>query len=117
MSRRRQKKPRGQRADKVKSKSGFPLADQVSDPRATTETSSQALAGAGWPIAPPSAGRPTRQPITIALASSLYARAKNVVKLTPDLTLGGLVVEALQTHLDKLERRLKGTDGSDESEE
>lgn len=115
MSKRRQKKSRGQRGGKSKdrqgTKSGFPLADE---PGTTTETSATALAGAGWPIAPPSTGRSTREPITIGLAAALYARAKKVVQATPGLTLGSLAVEALQTHLDKLERQLKDANRSDE---
>lgn len=106
MSRRRQKKPRGQRAGKAKRKSGFLLADESSKAGPATETSSLALAGAGWPIAPPSEGRRKREPITIQLASALYVRAKKVVQATPELTLGSLAVEALQTHLDKLETQL-----------
>ena len=127
MAKGRQKRSRAQRASKAKDRRGanfaHPPAGAISEPRMTTETSPMALAGAGWPIAMPPAKRGKRERITIRLAADLFARAKNAVKSTPGLTFAGLAVEALQKHLDDVERQRnepvpsrEGEPKSDESE-
>ena len=111
MAKGRQKRSRAQRTSKAKDRRGtkfaHPPGGAIGDPRMTMETSALALAGggAGWPIAAPPAGRGKRERITIRLAANLFVRAKNAVKSTPGLTLAGLAVEALQKHLDDLERQ------------
>ena len=130
MAKGRQKRSRAQRTSKAKDRRGtkfaHPPAGAIAKPRTTMETSPLALlagAGAGWPIAAPLAGRGKRERITIRLAADLFVRAKNAIKSTPGLTLAGLAVEALQKHLDDLERQRnepvpsrKGAPKSDESE-
>ncbi len=112
MAKGRQKRSRAQRTSKAKDRRGtkfaHPPAGAIAKPRTTTETSPLALAGAGWPIAAPLAGRGKRERITIRLAADLFVRAKNAIKSTPGLTLAGLAVEALQKHLDDLERQRNG---------
>ena len=129
MAKGRQKRSRAQRTSKAKDQRGakgaHPPAGAIGKPRTTTETSPLALAaaGAGGPIAAAPAGRGKRERITIRLAADLFVRAKNAVKSTPGLTLAGLAVEALQKHLDDLERQRnesvpsrEGAPKSDESE-
>lgn len=125
----RQKRSRAQRTSKAKDRRGtkgaHPLGGAVGKLRTATETSPLALvaAGAGGPAAAAPAGRGKRERITIRLAADLFVRAKNAVKSTPGLTLAGLAVEALQKHLDDLERQRnepvpsrKGAPKSEESE-
>ncbi len=129
MAKRQQKRSRAQRASKAKGRRGtkiaHPPAGTIGKPRTTTETSPLALAAAGadGPIAAPPAGRGKRERITIRLAADLFVRAKNAAKSTPGVTLAGLAVEALQKHLDDLERQRnepapsrEGAPESDESE-
>ncbi len=129
MAKGRQKGSRAQRTSKAKGRRGtkfaHPPAGAIGKPRTTTETSPLALAaaGAGGPVAAPPAGRGKRERITIQLAADLFVRAKNAIKSTPGLTLGSFAVEALQKHLDDLERQRnepapsrKGAPKSDESE-
>ena len=129
MAKGRQRRSRAQRTGKAKDRRGakgaHPPAIAVGTPRTAMETSALALTGgaAGWPIAAPPAGRGKRERITIRLAADLFARAKNAVKSTPGLTLASLAVEALQKHLDGLERQpnepvpsRKGAPKSGESE-
>ncbi len=127
MAKGRQKRSRAQRTSKAKDQRGkkfaHPPAGAIGKPHMTMETSPLALAGAGWPIAAPPAGRGKRERITIRLAADLFARAKYAVKSTPGLTFAGLAVEALQKHLDDLERQRnepvpsrEGAPNTDESE-
>ena len=114
MAKGRHKRSRAQRTSKAKDRRGtkfaHPPAGAIAKPHMTMETSPLALAGAGagWPIAAPPAGRGKRERITIRLAADLFSRAKNAVKSTPGLTLAGLAVEALQKHLNDLERQRNG---------
>ena len=111
MAKGRQKRSRAQRTGRAKdwrgTKGAHPPAGAIGKLRTATETSPLALAagGAGGPIAAAGAGRGKRERITIRLAADLFVRAKNAVKSTPGLTLAGLAVEALQKHLDGLERQ------------